>query len=468
MTMRRYGIICVMGDEIKVDCRSSNAEKVRLFKSLFFGRQDVFARRFENAKKGTSGYSPCCQNQWGPACALKQHRKCSDCAARKFLPVSDEVVRWHLRGRDAQMKPFVMGAYPMESDETVRFAVIDFDKSDWRRDALFVVRESRAQGLSPALEKSRSGHGAHVWFFFATSVAARNVREVLTGILTRVLERHPEVGLDSYDRIIPCQDTLPKGGFGNLIALPLQAEPRKIDNSVFVNDDWMPHPDQWAFLSSVKRMTPLDLEAVRRTLGCNGRSLRANLSATPADGARPWAFFLPLWTAGAVMPLLPDAPSEADVNVVVANRVYIEQANLTQTLRSDLIALASFVNPEFDARQRMKYSVYGQPRVISRALNGEKYLQIPRGCLESALRTLKSARRNPVVEDKRYGGVRCRSSFTACCVWSRNLRSTTSRNRTHRRRRESLDGQDRRRRATVTVAEGQGRSAHPRIRTDHR
>lgn len=170
-----------MDEEIKVDCRSTNAEKIRLFRSLFYGRQDVFARRFENVKKGTSGYSPCCQNQWGPACALKQHRKCGDCAARKFLPVSDEVVRWHLRGRDAQMKPFVMGAYPMEADETVRFAVIDFDKSDWRRDALFVVREARAHGLSPALEKSRSGRGAHIWFFFASPVAARNVREVLTG-----------------------------------------------------------------------------------------------------------------------------------------------------------------------------------------------------------------------------------------------------------------------------------------------
>ena len=172
-----------------------------------------------------------------------------------------------------------------------------------------------------------------------------------------------------------------------------------------------------------------DLEAVRRKLGCNGRSLRANLSATPADGARPWEFFLPLWTAGAATPLSPDASPEADVNVVVANRVYIEQANLTQALRSDLIALASFVNPEFDARQRMKYPVYGQPRVISRALNGEKYLQIPRGCLESALRTLKSARRNPVVEDKRYGGAPLSVEFYGA-LRPEQERSTTSRSRT--------------------------------------
>ena len=147
---------------------------------------------------------------------------------RQYVPVSDEVVRWHLRGKDAAMKPFVMGLYPMLADESVRFAVIDFDKSSWRRDALLVVKKARAVGLSVALEKSRSGKGAHLWFFLESAVSAKNIREVLTYVMTLVLEECPEVGLDSYDRIIPNQDTLPKGGFGNLIALPLQAEPRKM------------------------------------------------------------------------------------------------------------------------------------------------------------------------------------------------------------------------------------------------
>ena len=227
----------------RIDTNSTNAEKIALFRSLFVGREDVFARRYENTKKGTSGYSPCCQNQWGAGCVLKQRKKCSECAARQYVPVSDEVVRWHLRGKDADKKPFVMGLYPMATDETVRFAVIDFDEASWRRDALLVVRKARELELPVALEKSRSGKGAHLWFFLQTAVPAKSVREVLTYVMTLVLEEHPEVSLNSYDRIIPNQDTLPKGGFGNLIALPLQAEPRKADNSVFVNDDWVPYAD---------------------------------------------------------------------------------------------------------------------------------------------------------------------------------------------------------------------------------
>ena len=224
----------------QINASSTNAEKIALFRALFVGREDVFARRYENVKKGTSGYSPCCRNQWGAGCVLKQHKKCSECAVRQYVPVSDEAVRWHLRGKDADMKPFVMGLYPMATDETVRLAVIDFDEASWRRDALFVVRKARELELPVALEKSRSGKGAHVWFFLQTAVSAKSIREVLTYVMTLVLEEHPEVSLNSYDRIIPNQDTLPKGGFGNLIALPLQAEPRKADYSVFVNDDWGP------------------------------------------------------------------------------------------------------------------------------------------------------------------------------------------------------------------------------------
>lgn len=245
-----------------IDQSSTNAEKIALFRMLFVGREDVFARRYENEKKGTSGYSPCCRNQWGAGCVLKQRKKCSECAVRQYVPVSDEVVRWHLRGKDADLRPFVMGLYPMATDETVRLSVIDFDEASWRRDALFVVRKARELELPVALEKSRSGKGAHLWFFLQTAVSAKSIREVLTYVMTLVLEEHPEVSLKSYDRIIPNQDTLPKGGFGNLIALPLQAEPRKADNSVFVNDDWVPYADQWAYLSSVERVSRVAVEVI--------------------------------------------------------------------------------------------------------------------------------------------------------------------------------------------------------------
>lgn len=393
-----------------IDRNASNAEKIRFFRSLFAGREDVFARRYENPKKGTSGYSPCCRNQWGSGCVLKQHKKCGECPAREHVPVSDEVVRWHLRGRDNAMKPFVMGVYPMAADETVRLAVVDFDASTWRRDALLVARKMRAMGLPVALEKSRSGRGAHLWLFFQSPVPAKGVREALTYVLTLVLEEHPEVGLDSYDRIIPNQDTLPKGGFGSLVALPLQAEPRKIDNSVFIDDDWVPYADQWAYLSSVAKVDLAALESLLRKARGEHRLLLPQ-PQTVADSERPWEFFLPLWSMGERPAATSERACVADVKVVLANRVYIEQRELTPRLRSLLIGLASFVNPEFCKRQRMKYSVYGTPRVISRALNGDRFLQLPRGCLEGALRTLKAEGMNPVVEDKRFGGVPIELAF---------------------------------------------------------
>lgn len=393
-----------------VDRESSNADKVRLFLQLFRGRQDVFARRFENAKTGKSGYSPFCQNQWGSGCGLRQGRRCADCAVRRFAPVSEEVACWHLRGRDGRMQPFVMGVYPMAADETVRFAVIDFDEASWRRDALFVVRKARSVGLSVALEKSRSGKGAHLWFFLASPTPARAIREVLTYVLTLVLEEHPEVSLDSYDRIIPNQNTLPKGGFGNLIALPLQAEPRKVDNSVFVDDDWVPHADQWRFLSSLPLNTP---EVVDRLLQQARNEHRLLLPHAPSseEGERPWEFFLPLWSTGTPPTASASRVPEASVRVVLANRVFVEQRNLTPELRRNLIAVSSFVNPQFYEKQRMKLSVYGEPRVISRALNGEAFLQLPRGCLEGARRVLEEGVRRIELEDRRHAGTPLDVSF---------------------------------------------------------
>ncbi len=308
------------------------------------------------------------------------------------------------------MKPFVMGCYPMAEDETVRFAVIDFDEAAWRRDTLFVVRKARALGLVAAVEKSRSGQGAHVWFFLGEPVSARRVRAVLTYVMTLVLEEHPEIGLDSYDRIIPNQDTLPKGGFGNLVALPLQAEPRALDRSVFVDDDWVPYRDQWAYLSSVEKIGRQLIEELARKAYGEHRLLLPNVRKS-VDGERPWEFFLPLWSVGDSANVQLERPLIADIKIVLANRVYVEQKSLTPMLRCRLIGLASFANPEFYNRQRMKHSVYGEPRVISRALNGDEYLQLPRGCLESVLKELKSERMRPVLEDRRHTGIPIDVSF---------------------------------------------------------
>ncbi len=387
-----------------MDKNSSNAEKVAFFRKLFAGRGDVFARRFESAKTLKKGYSPYCLNQWtSGVCGLARGQKCATCPYRKFRPVTDEVVRWHLRGKGGDNKPFEMGAYPMAMDETVTFAVFDFDESSWRRDSIAVVREIRKLGLPVALERSRSGKGAHIWFFFSEPVAAKQARAALSYILTLTLEAHPEISLDSYDRIIPCQSTLPKGGFGNLIALPLQFEARKIGNSVFVDDDWVPYEDQWKFLASLKSISASEIDGLVGRSKAEHRSL-IETGNEARDEDKPWAYFLPLWTA-AEPPSKIAKPESKPIEVVLANRVYISQDALTDELRSRLIRSASFTNPEFYEAERLKFSVYGKPRIISRALNGGKYLELPRGCLDSAGEILSSGGLRAEIDDKRYAGI---------------------------------------------------------------
>ena len=393
-----------------IDKNSSNAEKVVFFRSLFSGRGDVFAKRYDNAKTGKKGYSPYCENQWVRGlCGLIHGVKCSDCSNRKLKPVSDEVIRWHLRGRDGGQKPFEMGAYPMAKDETVSFAVIDFDESSWRRDALCVVRKIRELALPIALERSRSGKGAHIWFFFEERISARMVRAALFYIITLTLEAYPEISLDSYDRIIPNQATLPKGGFGNLIALPLQFEARKLGNSCFVNDDWVPYDDQWAFLSSVRRLAKTEIATLVARAKTENRSL-VEIGNAARDEEKPWTFFLPLWST--LTPVdCPTQISEKPIEVVLANRVYVSQEGLSDELRSRLIRSASFTNPEFYEAERMRFSVYGKPRIISRALNGGKYLEMPRGCLDSVVQILKDGGLKAHIDDKRYGGVPLQVEF---------------------------------------------------------
>ena len=238
---------------------SSTASKIALFKSLFRGRPDVFPRRWENPRAGKSGYSPACRNEWVRGICAKPKVRCSECTHQAFPPVSDDVIRSHLLGRDVSTssrshQDFIAGVYPLLADETCWFLVADLDKQSWAKDAGAFLGTCRAKGVPAALERSRSGNGGHVWIFFSDPVPVAEARKLGALLITETMERHPEIGFDSYDQFFPSQDTMPAGGFGNLIALPLQNAPRQSGNSMFVDDELHPHPDQWAFLSCVKRM----------------------------------------------------------------------------------------------------------------------------------------------------------------------------------------------------------------------
>lgn len=209
----------------------TSAEKLALFRSLFRGRDDLYPGFWSNARTSRKGYAPACANEWVRGVCEKPRVKCGECPYQAFFPVDDQVILDHLQGRH------VIGIYPLLTDETCWFLAADFDKASWADDVAAFVETCRRADLPAAVERSRSGNGAHVWFFFAAPVAAATARRMGCYLITETMTRRHQLSMESYDRLFPNQDTLPRGGFGNLIALPLQhGGPRQMGNTVFVDD----------------------------------------------------------------------------------------------------------------------------------------------------------------------------------------------------------------------------------------
>ena len=209
----------------------STDEKIAIFRRLFRGRTDVYPIRWES-KAGKSGYSPACANEWRTGVCEKPRIKCSDCGNRLLIPLTDPIIYNHLAGHHT------IGVYPLLADDTCHFLAVDFDDADWRDDARAFARSCRELDVPVALEISRSGNGVHAWIFFASGVLARDARRLGAAIVSHTCARTRQLKLTSYDRLFPNQDTMPKGGFGNLIALPLQKKPRENSYSVFVDADF--------------------------------------------------------------------------------------------------------------------------------------------------------------------------------------------------------------------------------------
>ena len=275
-------------NHLAINDRSPPEAKIALFRALFRGREDVYARRFESRTSGKAGYSPVCGNEWLRGICEKPRVKCAACQHQQYLPITDSVIRRHLAGRDDRGADFVAGVYPMLLDETCFFLAMDFDKSTWQDDSHAVLATCARIGLPAALERSRSGNGGHVWMFFESAVPASLARRLGAHILTETMEHRPEIGLESYDRFFPNQDTLPQGGFGNLIALPLQKGPRKKGNSVFVDAQSEPYADQWAFLSTVQRIAGATVEQIVRDAGQRGRIVGVRMVGEEDADDEPW------------------------------------------------------------------------------------------------------------------------------------------------------------------------------------
>jgi superfamily II DNA or RNA helicase len=370
--------------------RLSTAEKVELFRRLFRGRTDVYPVRWESKTTGKSGYAPACANEWRAGICNKPRIKCSDCGNRLLIPLSDSVVYKHLSG------DHTVGIYPLLADDTCYLLAVDFDEAEWRDDVRAFVQSCDELGVPVALEISRSGQGAHAWVFFAGKVSARDARRLGTAIISHTCARTRQLKLASYDRLFPNQDTMPKGGFGNLIALPLQKKPRENGCSVFVDADLHPYSDQWAFLASIEAMAAHDIEPtiLRATGGVHPLDVTF---IDDEDLATPWQ------RAVAVTKKL-SVPMPESLTVTLANLIYFEKSALPQALANRLIRLAAFQNPAFYKAQAMRMSVWDKPRVIGNAENYPQHIALPRGCLDAAQDLLRDNGIRCDLRDERYSG----------------------------------------------------------------
>jgi len=373
--------------------------KIKLFRRLFQGRDDVYPVRWESKKTGLPGYSPVCANEWRQGVCEKPRIKCSECNHSLFAPVTDHVISQHLKGK------ITAGVYPLLADDRCYFLAIDFDDADWREDARAVLQTCIANGLPAALEISRSGEGAHLWLFFANATPARDARRLGSALISATCARTRQLKLTSYDRLFPNQDTMPKGGFGNLIALPLQKNPRDLGRSVFVDTNLQPLSDQWTFLESIKPLPQSHLEAALIKLVGDRHPLDIAYAEVPDENAdTPWV------KAAKPDIKLKGAMPKA-VLATIAGQLFIEKAGLPQTLMNRLIRLAAFQNPDFYKAQAMRMSAWDKPRIIGRAEDRPKHLALPRGCLGDVKSLLAANKIDLRLDDARSMGRSLNATF---------------------------------------------------------
>lgn len=375
-------------------------EQVALFKSYFHGREDVYAKLWVNNRTGKRGYSPACKNEWVHSLCRKGAVKCSECPNREFIPFDENAIRRHLSGEH------IIGVYSMLKNDNCHFLAIDFDKENWLDDIIVLKNICFEEDVLMAIERSRSGKGGHIWIFFSEEIPAALARRLGTYLITKAMARRYQIDMKSYDRLFPNQDTMPKGGFGNLIALPFQKEAANNGNSVFIDENSAPYKDQWGYLASLGKMSYKDVQRVVDEATKSGQIIGVRNS--PIDEHdEPW-MRLPSGKRRFKVDIkdLPDS-----IEAVLANRIYIKTDRAPSVLLNQLKHLSAFQNPEFYKKQKMRFSTYATPRIICCAEIIDDYLSLPRGCLEDAEALLKEYGVKLHIDDKRTTGKKVNFKF---------------------------------------------------------
>lgn len=390
-----YSLVSVPTITLSID------ERIRLFQSLFKGREDVFARRWFSKTTGKSGYQPVCINEWKQGICDKKKYRCAICPNRNFAPLTTQDMYRHLEGKDEYCCD-VVGLYAIMQDNNCAFLCADFDdkncKYGYKEDVLAYVGVCREWLIPHAIERSRSGNGAHVWIFFEAPLPASKARRLGNAILTEAMTRNGQMSFNSYDRFFPNQDYLPEGGFGNLVALPLQGQARRKQNSVFVDNDFLVYKDQWAFLYNLKKIQESTIDQLLR-LHYQEELGKLSMSSE----SKPW-----------VTPLPQNITQEdfhAKVEIIKADKLYIPLKAVSAKVLNHLKRIAAFKNPEFYNKQALRLSTYAIPRIISCFDITNEYLAMPRGCEDATRSFLNDNAVTYTIIDKTNHGNKISVSF---------------------------------------------------------
>ena len=390
-----YSLVSVPTITLSID------ERIRLFQSLFKGREDVFARRWFSKTTGKSGYQPVCINEWKQGLCDKKKYRCAICPNRNFAPLTTQDMYRHLEGKDEYCCD-VVGLYAIMQDNNCAFLCADFDdkncKYGYKEDVLAYVGVCREWLIPYAIERSRSGNGAHVWIFFEAPLPASKARRLGNAILTEAMTRNGQMSFNSYDRFFPNQDYLPEGGFGNLVALPLQGQARRKENSVFVDNDFLVYKDQWAFLYNLKKIQESTIDQLLRL---HYQEELGKLSMSSEN--KPW-----------VTPLPQNITQEdfhAKVEIIKADKLYIPLKAVSAKVLNHLKRIAAFKNPEFYNKQALRLSTYAIPRIISCFDITNEYLAMPRGCEDATRSFLNDNAVTYTITDKTNHGNKISVSF---------------------------------------------------------
>ncbi len=374
-------------------------EKIALFLDLFGARKSVYPKFWENTKTGKKGYSPACDNEWKPGICRKPQIKCAECCHQRFPPLDERAIEAHLRGDQT------IGVYALRENDSCVFIAADFDGDGWRNDIVAYRDAARKCGVEVSIERSRSGNGAHAWIFFAEPVPAALARRLGTILLAKASATHPAMSLGAYDRLFPNQDTMPEGGFGNLIALPLAKAPRKMANTVFLDDEFKPHTDQWSFLSAIHRLARPDLDQILARIA-------PLIQLGPITNSPSSAFSLQSDECALDLsrPAIERGVISGELTVRLDAQLHIPRS-IPAGLLAALKRLATFANPVFHEKLRLRFPTYDTPRFIFAGEWHPDRLVLPRGTVDAAVAILESAGANVTLLDARSDGARVRWKF---------------------------------------------------------